>query len=47
MMIRKHGALQTYIEIVLHNLGGTHGTAAGMLGRVAMHFKNHNLQTPG
>ena len=48
MMIREHGALQAYVKIVLHNLGGAHRAAAGMLGRVTMHFKNHiNMRVIG
>ena len=43
MMIREHGTLQPYVKIVLHNLVGAHLAAAGVFGRMAMHFKNHNL----
>src|SRR5512139_903021 len=41
MMVRKDGALEVYMKIVLHNIGRTHVAAPGMLGAVTVHFKNH------
>ena len=42
MMVCEHRAMQAKIKIVLHQIGSAHMAAAGMLGRVTVHFKNHN-----
>ncbi len=42
MVIGKHHALKAYIKIALRHISSAHMAAAGMLGRVTMHFKNHN-----
>ncbi len=44
MVIREHRALKAYIKIVLCNLRRTHVAAAGVLGSVAMYFKNHDTR---
>jgi hypothetical protein len=47
VVVCEHGALQASVKIALRNLCGAHMTAAGMLGRMTVHFDNHLSHPPG